>query len=90
MFNFIKKPFVWLKKQWNKFEAWVAKWAPGLKTKLASGAGLVGMLAASLQDYITGLPLDKFVTGTQIAIISAVLFTLSFWLRDIGKRTGVI
>lgn len=84
----IKAFFVKIKdffvKGWRKFDSWVASWAPGLKTKIATGLGALGMFAATMQDYITGLPLDKFITSTEVAIISAVLFTLSFWFRTMA------
>ena len=79
----MSKIWSWIKDKWNKFETWVASWAPGLKTKLASAAGAVGSGALVVQSYITGLPLDKFITGTQIAIVTAILFTLSFWFRHL-------
>ena len=78
--------FKWIKDKWAKFEAWVAGWAPGFKTRLVTGLGSLGTLAGFMQEYISGVPLDKFITGTQIAIVTCVLFTLSFWLRNIGKR----
>lgn len=80
-------PFSWVKNMWLKFESWVASFAPGLKTKIVSGLGAAASLAASMQEYMTGLPLDKFVTGTQLAIAGAVLFTLAFWFRRITNAT---
>jgi hypothetical protein len=80
--------FKWIKDKWAKFEAWVAGWAPGVKVKLISALGFIGATAGYLQEFISGVPLDKFITGTQIAIISAVLFTLTFWLRGIGQRVA--
>ena len=77
-----------IKADWNAFESWVASWMPGLKTKVVSGLGALGSLAAVGQEYITGLPLSEFMTGTQIAIATAVLFTLTFWLRGISSRVG--
>lgn len=76
----------WLKGVWNKFEAWVASWIPGLKTELVTALGALGSFAAVLQEYVSGLPLSEFMTGTQIAIASGVLFTLAFWFRNIGAR----
>lgn len=71
---------------WTKFEAWVAKVTPGLKTKLATGLGALGSLGAMGQEYITQMPTSKFITAEQIAAASFVLFTLSFWFRGIGDR----
>ena len=76
----------WLKDKLNKFNDWMATWAPGAKTKIASGLGAVSMFAAMMQEYISGLPLDKFITGTQVAVLSAVLFTLAFWFRGLTSR----
>lgn len=78
------KVFSWIKDQFVKFNAWCASWMPGLKTYLATGLGAVSATAATLQEYVTGLPLDQFMTGTKIAIVSAVLFSLSFWFRSLA------
>lgn len=43
-------------------------------------------MAGVLQEYITGLPLGNLITPRELAIITAVLFTLAFWLHDIGGR----
>ncbi len=83
-----KNTCLWIEDKWAKFEAWVASWMPGLKTKIVSGLGAVGGLAAYLQEYISGLPLNKFMTGTQIALASAVLFSLTFWFRGLGDRVN--
>ena len=82
----MKKIWNSIKKTWNKFNGWMASWAPGLKTKLATGLGAVASTAALMQEYITGLPLDKFITGTQIAVLTTVLFTMSFWFRALANR----
>ena len=76
----------WLQKTRSKFETWVAQYWPGAKTKIVTGLGSLGMLAASLQEYVTGLPLTKWVSGETLAIVAAVLFTLSYWLRGLGNR----
>jgi len=59
---------------------------PGLKTFLITALGALGSFAALAQEYVTGVPLDKFLTGTQIAILSAVLFTLAFWARHLTNK----
>lgn len=74
IWNAIKKPF-------TKMNDWLAKRMPGWKTKIITGVGAVGMAAGVLQEFLTGLPLSAFMTATQIAIASAVLFTLGFWAR---------
>lgn len=82
--------WTWIKDRWNNFEDWVASWMPGFKTRLATGLGAVGTAAVALQGWVTGLPLDKFMTGTQIAIASAVLFTLAYWFRSLADREPVV
>jgi len=77
-----------IKNAWNSFETWVASWMPGLKTEIVTGLGALGSLAALGQEYLTGLPNTTFMTATQMAIASTVLFTLAFWLRNIGVRTS--
>ena len=76
----------WLKKTWQKFETWLYKWWPGAKTKIITGLGSLGMTAAALQEYVTGLPLTKYITAETLSIITAVLFTLSYWFRGMGAR----
>lgn len=78
----------WFASIWNKFEAWVAGWMPGLKTEIVTGLGALGSLAGILQEYITGLPLSEFMTATQVTIATTVLFSLAFWLRNIGTRAA--
>lgn len=78
--------FTWIKNTWDKFEAWVASWMPGFKTQTVSALGAIGSLAAVLQEYVTGLPLSTFMTGTQITIATAVLFSLAFWFRRLADR----
>lgn len=75
-----------IKDTWNKFEAWVHSWMPGFKTLITTGLGAVASGAAVLQQYIGGLPLNTFMTATQVAILSAVLFTLAFWFKGMGDR----
>lgn len=76
----------WLKTKWDSFELWVASCMPGLKTKLVTGLGAVGSAAALLQQYITGLPLDKLMTATQITTVTIVLFSLAFWFRRLTDK----
>lgn len=76
----------WLSNTWSKFETWVASWMPGFKTKTVTALGAVGSLAATLQEYVTGLPLSTFMTATQITIAGAVLFSLAFWFRHITDK----
>lgn len=76
----------WIKDKWNRVNDWCASWMPGLKTKIATGLGAVGSGAALLQEYVTGLPLDKFISGTKVLVITVVLFTFSFWFRSLSNR----
>jgi len=85
----LKSTISWIEDKWAKFEAWVARVTPGLKTKLATGLGAIGSAGAVGQEYITQMPLTKFITAEQIAIASAVLFTLAFWFRGIGDRVAL-
>lgn len=85
IWSYAKAPFVWIANLWTKFEAWVASWAPGWKTQIIAGLGAVGEGAGALQEYFTGIPLDKFITGTQVAIVSVVLFSLAFWFRRLSN-----
>lgn len=78
--------WVWLKDKWNKFQDWVASWMPGFKTQLVAGIGIVGSLAGMLQEYISGMPLGQFMTATQITVVTMVLFTLTFWFRQLANR----
>lgn len=85
MWETIKSPFLWLQNKWLKFEAWCASVAPGVKTQTVAFLGLLGNAAATTQEYFTGLPLDKFVTGTQLLVANVVLFSLAFWFRRLNK-----
>lgn len=63
----------------------VASVLPGLKTKITVGLGSLGSIAAVLQQYMGGLPLDRIATPTQILIITTILFSLAFWFKDLSK-----
>lgn len=82
----LKNTISWINDKWISFEAWMASWAPGAKTRLVTGLGALGSVAGYAQQYITGLPVTKFVTAEQITIATAVLFTLAFWFRGLGDR----
>lgn len=82
----IKAPFQWMGRLWDKFNDWVATWAPGLKTKIVAGFGALGSFAVAAQDYFNAMPMDKFVSGTTYAVGAGVLFTLAFWFRGMAKR----
>lgn len=76
----------WFSNVWTKFEAWVAKIAPGVKTEFVTFLGIIGNAAYLGQNYIQGLPAVPFANATILATTSVVLFTLAFWLRGIGDR----
>lgn len=78
--------WTWLTDKWNRFEDWVATWMPGFKTQLVAMLGIVGSSAEILSEYIQGVPLSNFMTGTQIAVVTLVLFTLTFWFRRLANR----
>jgi hypothetical protein len=77
-----------IKNTWNWFEGEVAKIMPGLKTYLVTFLGALGSFAAVMQEYISGLPLSEFMTGTQVAIATTVLFTMAFWFHNLSDRTN--
>lgn len=74
----IKKPFI-------RFNEWLKGKMPGLKTKVLTAIGAIGMAAGVLQEFVSGLPLSAFLTATHVAIVSAVLFALSFWARMLTR-----
>lgn len=83
MFKNIK---TWVQSKVDQFETWSASWLPGMKTKLIAGIGTVGMLAAVSQEYITGLPLDQFISAPKLAMTNAVLFTLAYWTKRLSDK----
>jgi len=76
----------WIKEQWNRFEDWVAEWAPGAKTYIVTGLGVAGSAAVVLQEFVSGIPMSRFVTETQMAIVTMVLFALAFWGRRLANK----
>lgn len=88
MLSFLSSLWSSVKSIWAKFEAWVASWMPGFKTYIVTGLGSIGSIAALLQEYVTGLPLSMFMTGTQVAIATTVLFTLAFWFHNMSNRNA--
>lgn len=83
----MKKIYKWFKTKWLAFERFLDRLAPKIKTKLVAFLGMVGSTAAVVQEYITGLPTSTMITAEKISIATAVLFTLSFWFRNMGDRT---
>jgi hypothetical protein len=43
--------------------------APGVKTFLISAVGIFGSAGAAAQEYLTGVPLEKFVTAQEALLI---------------------
>jgi hypothetical protein len=80
--------FTGISTAWSTFEGWVAKVTPGLKTEVIAAAGLLGNVAALGQQYLTNLPTNDFITPSKLTAVNAGLFTLAFWLRNIGSRTA--
>lgn len=79
MFNkYIKRPFT------DMYE-WVASRLPGWKTKIVTALGALGMTAALLQEYISGIPLGEFITSAHLAMVNAGLFTLAFIARTMSR-----
>lgn len=71
---------------WTTFETWVHSWLPGLKTRITTALGAIGMAAVPAYTYITGLPATKYISQETLALTSAGLFTLSYWFSNMGKR----
>lgn len=72
-----------IKNVWNKFDLWCASIAPGIKTHIVAGLGLLGSVGATAQEYITNVPLTTFVTAEKATTISAVLFALIIFTRHL-------
>lgn len=85
IWEWTKKPFAWIKKVALKFHNWLKKMAPGIKTATVAGLGAIGSAAATLQDYITGLPLGDIVKAEYVTMATAVLFTMAFWFRMMAR-----
>ncbi len=78
--------FKYLNNKRDQFEAWVATWLPGLKVKIVSTLGVIGSVAALLQEYVTGLPLGTLVSPTNLVIANIVLFTLAYWFKRLADK----
>jgi hypothetical protein len=72
-----------LKADWTKFDSWCASIAPGIKTHLIAGLGLLGSTGAVAQEYFTNVPLTTFVTAEEATSISAALFALVIFTRHL-------
>lgn len=89
MLEMIKTPFVWIAKQWDKFEHWVASIAPGVKTKLTAATAFVGNTAFLFKDYIDQLPMEaftKYLTADVILGMNLILLTLIYWFKRLSDK----
>ena len=86
MWNLLKNMWSGTKELWARFEAWVASWVPGLKTKLVSLFTAVSGAAAMFAEYLKTVDLSYLVNAKTLAISMIVLGTLTFWLKGIGER----
>lgn len=77
--------FKYINTKREDFNAWVATWLPGMKTKIVASLGAVGMFSSYMQEYISGLPLDQFVSSKTVALISGGMFTLAYWFKSLGN-----
>lgn len=75
-----------IKTEWASFEAWLNTWFPGFKTKALLILGTIGNGAAMLQQFITGLPVTKYITTETLAGASMILYLLAFWFQNLGDR----
>lgn len=78
--------FQWLSDKWASFEAWVHSWFPGFKTQFTQALGVIGTGSAAAYEYFIGLPETKWLSKEALTITAAVLFTLSFWFKNMGSR----
>lgn len=83
----LKSLWMSIRGQFDKFEAWVADSWPGWKTRIVTGLGALGSFAGLVQEYITGIPLDKLVDTQTAVIFTAILFTLAYWFRRLADKT---
>ncbi len=83
--NFLKKTWAWVKKQALKFHNFMKKTAPGFKTAAVAVLGAVGSMAATLQEYISGLPLDTILKAEYVTMATMILFSMAFWFRVIAN-----
>jgi len=75
-----------LQQLYGNFEDWVHSWWPGAKTRITAALGSIGMAAAALQGYVTGLPTVKYISAETLSLLGAGLFTLSYWFSGMGQR----
>ncbi len=84
--EFLNNIWSGIKSLWDRFEAWVASWVPGLKTKIIAGVTWISGASALFAEYLKTVDLSAVVNATSLSITMIVLGTLTFWLRNIGTR----
>lgn len=75
-----------IQQYYDRTEDWVHSWFPGFKTRATAALGAVSMAASAMQEYITGLPVTKYISQEALSLTAAGLFTLSFWFSNMGSR----
>lgn len=75
-----------IRNYWDKFEAWLDEKIPRIKVKLVALTGIAYPAAIAVQSYVQGLPLDQMITPKTLLLLNVGLFTMVFWLRNIGDR----
>lgn len=80
---FLSNTWTGIKTDWTKFDNWCASIAPGIKTHIVAGLGLLGSTGAVAQEYVTNVPLTTFVTAEKATTISAILFALIIFTRHL-------
>lgn len=86
MLSFLKNSWTWLKQKWLAFEVWVAKKVPGWKTQIIMALGYMSTAFASLQQTVTGLPLEEFITARSIAGMTLGLFVLGAFTKYLSNK----
>jgi hypothetical protein len=82
----LKNIWAGTKSLWDRFEAWVAGWVPGLKTYIVNGLAFLGSSAYIASEYMKSVDLSAYVNANTLAIAMIATATLTFWLKDIGNR----
>ena len=89
MLNFLSNIWSGIKELWDRFEAWVAGWVPGLKTKIVASLTWLGGVAALFAEYLKTVDLSYIVNAKTLAVSMIVLGSLTFWLKGISERVEV-
>lgn len=84
MWDKVKAPFVWIANKFHEFEVWFASKVPWLRSKGIALLGAIGSAAASMQEYITNVPLAQIMTAERLAWITFGLMTVIYLVRRLG------